>query len=74
MNKFFEAVGGIIVIAVLGGLLTGLLLALPGMLLWNWLMTDLFGLKAITFWQSIGLIWLIGILGSGVKATCESKD
>ena len=28
------------------------------MSLWNWLMPDLFGLKLITFWQSLGLLAL----------------
>ena len=30
--------------------------------LWNWLMPDLFGLRAITFWQAVGMIGLSWIL------------
>ena len=30
--------------------------------LWNWLMPEIFGLKAITFWQALGLMGLSWIL------------
>jgi len=52
------------------------LLALFGwvvMLLWNWLMPDLFGLKRLDYWQAWGLLALCTILfkgfGSGAAAT-----
>ena len=32
------------------------------MLLWNWLVPTLFGLRPITFWQAIGLLALCRIL------------
>ena len=32
------------------------------MVLWNWLMTVLFGLPSISFWQSLGLLVLSKIL------------
>lgn len=32
------------------------------MLLWNWLMPAIFGLTAITFWQSLGLLALSRML------------
>jgi len=38
------------------------LLGYPVMLLWNWLMPELFGLPEITFWQAIGLNILSTIL------------
>ena len=34
--------------------------------LWNWLMPALFGLKAITFWQGLGLLVLCRILVGGL--------
>jgi len=37
------------------------------MLLWNWLMPVLFGLKAIGFWQALGLIVLGKILFGGFR-------
>lgn len=35
------------------------------MLLWNWLMPELFGLPAISFWQAAGLLLLCKILFGG---------
>jgi hypothetical protein len=36
------------------------------MLLWNWLMPMLFGLKAITYWQAFGILLLSKVLFSGM--------
>lgn len=48
---------------VLGTLLVwALLSALPMMLLWNWLMPELFGVPAITFLQSLGMGLLASLL------------
>lgn len=32
------------------------------MILWNWLMPDIFGLKEISYWQSVGLVILCNLL------------
>ena len=37
------------------------------MLLWNWLLPTLFGLRLITFWQAIGLLALCRILFGGFR-------
>jgi hypothetical protein len=37
------------------------------MLLWNWLMPDLFGLKTLTYWQAWGLLILSWILFKGAS-------
>ena len=34
--------------------LISLLVGLPVMFIWNWIMPALFGLPLITFWQSVG--------------------
>lgn len=39
-----------------------LILAIPTMLLWDWLMPQIFGLKEITFMQAWGINWLCAIL------------
>jgi hypothetical protein len=36
------------------------------MLLWNWLMPDVFGLAALSFWQALGLLALARILFGGL--------
>jgi len=43
----------------------GVLLALPVMLLWNWLMPEIFGLTTLTFWQALGMSILAGCLTKG---------
>ncbi len=46
------------------------LLALAGwvvMLLWNWLMPDLFGLKPLGYWKAWGLLVLCWILFKGIR-------
>jgi len=36
------------------------------MLLWNWLLPTLFGWRAVTFWQALGLLALCRILFGGL--------
>ena len=48
------------VVATLIGL--SLIMALPTMLLWDWLMPELFGLKTVTLFQAWGLNFLCGML------------
>ena len=58
MKNSFEAVAaflGLIAIVIV-------LLGYPLMLLWNWLMPEIFGLPEITFWQAIGLNILCTIM------------
>lgn len=38
------------------------------MTLWNWLMPAIFGLKAINFWQALGLVILSKILFGGIHS------
>ena len=37
-------------------------MSLPAMLLWDWLMPTIFGLKEITWFQAWGLMFLCGLL------------
>jgi len=46
-----------------------LLLGLPLMLLWNWLMPLIFGLSKISFWQAVGLNLLASILFARTTTT-----
>ena len=58
MKKTIESIAallGLIAIIIV-------LLGYPVMLLWNWLMPEIFGLSEITFWQAIGLNILCTIL------------
>ena len=49
----------------------GLLLSLPVMWLWNWLLPDLFGFKTLTWLQAWGLLVLCGFL---FKSTSTSTS
>lgn len=48
-------------------LLAAAVLSLVTMSLWNWLMPALFGLRAITFWQALGVLVLSRILLGGFR-------
>jgi hypothetical protein len=50
-------IGGVILAAALA-LLFGLLV----MVLWNWIMPEVFGLPPLTYWQSWGIVLLAHIL------------
>ena len=57
-----EKILTILISLVVSIVLIGCVLSLPTMWLWNALMPDLFGLKEIDFWQSLGVVLLTGIL------------
>jgi hypothetical protein len=57
MNVIGLIVGGILILFVVAALLS-----LPVMLLWDWLMPTIFGLKEITWFQAWGLLFLCGLL------------
>jgi hypothetical protein len=40
----------------------GLFVAVPIMLLWNWLLPELFGVPEINFWQALGIYLLAGFI------------
>lgn len=50
--------------------LTGLIV----MLLWNWLVPELFGLKQITYLQGWGLAFLCQILFRSHSGNCEKQS
>jgi len=52
------AIVGIVVFIAIGGELV--------LQLWNWLLPPLFGWRAITFWQALGLLALCRILFGGL--------
>lgn len=67
METVIKILGLIALIIILA-----ILMALPTMWLWNWLMPTIFGLTKITFWQALGINLLIGIFKSSTT-TSESK-
>lgn len=57
-----EKIGSTLLILVVVSIILAVLLGLPLMLLWNWLLPTIFGLPKITFWQAVGLNFLSAIL------------
>jgi len=55
-------------------LLVGALYALPTMLLWDWLMPDLFGLNEITLIQAFGINMLSSMLFTRKSVTKSVKN
>lgn len=72
MKKFLTVVFGIIVGLITYCIVSAIVAFIP-MLLWNWLMPTLFGLKTITWLQAWGLTWLSSIFFKG-SSTSTSKD
>jgi len=70
------------VVAIIGMVIGGLALAVlfaflfgwVVMLLWNWLMPDIFGLTEITYWQGWGLVLLSHILIKGGWGSSSGSD
>jgi hypothetical protein len=57
---------------VLGFVIFCLVVAIPVMLLWDWLMPKIFGLPEITLLQALGLMVLSGILFKGGVSTSQN--
>lgn len=72
MEALVKIVVGIAAVFVLVGFFS-LIGAIPTMLLWNWLMPELFGLKVVTFWQALGLNLLAGILFKSSSSSSSKK-
>ena len=58
MKTFLEVF--LVMVVTLG--FVALILGLPLMLIWNWIMPELFYWEPITFWQAVGINLLTGIL------------
>ena len=65
-----------IILGILGTAALGIVFGFAIMLLWNWLMPNLFGLKGITYWQGIGIFILAKfIFGFGMgSSSSDSKS
>lgn len=55
------------------GILAVSLFGYVTMSLWNWLMPTLFGLRAVTFWQALGLLVFSKILFGGFHGRCGGR-
>jgi hypothetical protein len=58
---------GFVILGALAAAFFALLFGYIVMLLWNWLMPEIFSLGMITFWQAVGLILLARLIFGGFK-------
>jgi hypothetical protein len=69
MRNKFE----VILAAIFLVLAVALVIGLPMMLLWNWLMPTIFGLTKITFWQAVGVNILSYMLFGHTNTVSKDK-
>lgn len=50
------------------------IVAFPIMLLWNWLMPEIFGLPIIDFWQALGLSVLSSLLIRAYSSGSKNEE
>ena len=54
--------GTFILTTIVGLFIVAAIVSLPVMLLWDWLMPGIFGLREITWFEAWGLLFLSGLL------------
>ena len=64
-TRKFGIIAGWILLGITAAVGFAFLLGYIIMLLWNWLMPEIFGLIEITYWQAVGIIILAKILFGG---------
>ena len=71
MRKKLVFLAPLIILAFIGFIAVG---GAVVQLLWNWLLPSLFGVRAVTFWQALGILALCRILfgGSGLYSRSRS--
>ncbi|MFH2096006.1 MAG: hypothetical protein ABIJ16_09905 [Bacteroidota bacterium] len=55
-----------VITGIVGAVVLAFLFGYFVMLLWNWLMPDLFGLGIITYWQAFGIVLLARLVFGGI--------
>jgi hypothetical protein len=68
MQNFLTAIGTVIGVF----LIIAVLMGLPLMILWNWLMPHIFNLPEIGFWQAVGINFLCSVMFKSTSS--NTKD
>jgi hypothetical protein len=55
-------IAGVVILGIIAAAAFAVLFGYIVMWLWNWLLPTLFGFKAITFWQAVGIVILAKII------------
>ena len=76
MNNYYESrrkrpfilkIVGMGIFGLIGAGILAFIFAYFVLLLWNWLMPEIFGLGTISFWQAVGIIVLARLVFGGFK-------
>lgn len=65
---------GLVILSIAFFVSIFMLVSYTVMLLWNWLMPDIFNLPVITFWQSVGLVFLLTIIRGWIVNPTKSNN
>jgi hypothetical protein len=68
MQNFLTAIGTVIGIFLIAAVLMGL----PLMILWNWLMPYIFNLPEIGFWQAVGINFMCSIMFKSTSSNTKN--
>jgi len=63
----------LVILFAIGGIALLFLFGWVVMLLWNWLMPEIFGLKTVSYWQAWGLLLLSSILFGKLGGSSSSS-
>lgn len=72
-GRFFRTMGKIIAGIFIAAIIAVAVGALV-MVLWNWLMPGIFGLRQITYWEGFGLVLLLRLLVGGFSENHGSSE
>lgn len=72
VEKFFTGFFKLLFM-IIAGILFLLLFGYGFMLLWNWLMPDVFGLPALTYWKAVGILVMAKILFGSFEGMGSKK-
>ena len=73
MKSFISKAAGIIIITLMIAIIIAFIAAIPTMLLWNWVISDIFALPEITLKQALGLNLLCAILFNSPKVNNKKE-
>jgi hypothetical protein len=59
-------IAGLVVLGVIGAALFALVFGWLVMILWNWLMPEIFHLGLLTYWQAFGIVVLAKLIFGGI--------
>lgn len=66
-RPFIFRIIGMGILGLIGAGVLAFVFAYFVLLLWNWLMPEIFGITSISFWQAVGIVVLARLIFGGIK-------